>query len=110
MCRLSQIKLAVPGPILATTRPRNGMARQRGRLSAPPKETIILAQSPDGRRQRPGARTKRRVCLAAPYSSSGSSFSSASENTGPSTHTYFGPTLQRPQMPMPHFMRFSRVV
>jgi hypothetical protein len=44
------------------------------------------------------------------YSSSGNSFSSASENTGPSTHTYFGPTLQRPQMPMPHFMRFSRVV
>ena len=31
-------------------------------------------------------------------------------NTGPSTQTYFGPTLQRPQMPMPHFMRFSRVV
>jgi len=44
------------------------------------------------------------------YNSSGSSFNSASENTGPSTHTYFGPTLQRPQMPMPHFMRFSRVV
>ena len=44
------------------------------------------------------------------YSSSGNSPSSASENTGPSTHTYFGPTLQRPQMPMPHFMRFSSVV
>ncbi len=43
-------------------------------------------------------------------SSSGNSLSSASENTGPSTHTYLGPTLQRPQMPMPHFMRFSSVV
>ncbi len=45
-----------------------------------------------------------------PYNSSGSSLSSASENTGPSTHTYLGPTLERPQMPMPHFMRFSSVV
>ena len=25
-------------------------------------------------------------------------------------HTYFVPMLQRPQMPTPHFMRFSRVV
>jgi hypothetical protein len=44
------------------------------------------------------------------YSSSGRSRNSAMENTGPSTQTYLGPTLQRPQMPMPHFMRFSSVV
>jgi hypothetical protein len=46
---------------------------------------------------------------SSPYNSSGNSLSSDSEKTGPSTHTHFGPTLQETQMPMPHFMRFSRV-
>ena len=32
------------------------------------------------------------------------------EKTGPSTQTSLPPMLQRPQMPMPHFMRFSSVV
>ena len=45
-----------------------------------------------------------------PYISSGNSRSSAMEKTGPSTQTYRGPMLQRPQMPMPHFILFSRVV
>ena len=30
--------------------------------------------------------------------------------TGPSLQTYIGPTLQRPHLPTPHFMRFSSVV
>ena len=34
--------------------------------------------------------------LARSHNSSGGSFSSAGEKTGPSAHTYFGPTLQRP--------------
>ena len=31
-------------------------------------------------------------------------------NTGPSLHTYWFPTLQRPHFPMPHFILFSSVV
>src|ERR1039457_4037122 len=31
-------------------------------------------------------------------------------NTGPSLQTYTLPTLQRPHLPRPHFIRFSRVV
>ena len=85
---------------------------------APQRKRFILAPSPDGQRQRPGGHPTAGLChrllpeLAGvvAYNSSGSSFSSASEKTGPSTHTYLGPTLQRPQMPMPHFMRFSSVV
>lgn len=33
--------------------------------------------------------------------------SSASEKTGPSLQTYFSPTLQRPHLPIPHFIRIS---
>src|SRR3989339_2027131 len=36
--------------------------------------------------------------------------SSASEKTGPSLQTYFSPTLQRPHLPIPHFIRISSEV
>ncbi len=82
---------------------------KRAPFGAPPRKRSFLHRAPTVNVST-RAPAPRRACLAEPYSSSGSSFSSASENTGPSTHTYLGPTLQRPQIPMPHFMRFSRVV
>src|SRR5450759_4757692 len=42
--------------------------------------------------------------------SRGSSSNSACENTGPSLQTYLYPTLQRPHLPMPHFILASREV
>jgi hypothetical protein len=45
-----------------------------------------------------------------PQSSGSISCSWALENTGPSTQTYLPPMLHRPQIPIPHFMRLSRVV
>jgi hypothetical protein len=36
--------------------------------------------------------------------------SSAKEKTGPSLQTYFSPTLQRPHLPIPHFIRISSEV
>lgn len=44
------------------------------------------------------------------YSSVTISRNCSQVNTGPSMQTYFAPILHRPQMPTPHFMRFSRVV
>ena len=90
----------MPGGISPQTLPVLPMADKRGASQRPCKKTIVLPQSLHGQHTR-GRR---------PYSSSGNSFSSASENTGPSTHTYFGPTLHLPQIPIPHFMRFSSVV
>jgi hypothetical protein len=81
-----------------------------GAPSSAPKDSFILDPKAPRSSSRPATATPRRVGLAPDYNSSGNSRSSANENTGPSTHTYFGPTLQRPQMPMPHFMRFSSVV
>jgi len=83
---------------------------KRKRTSAPPSS---FTSRQGGKRSAPAMAARLGVLKQVSgrsYSSSGSSLSSASENTGPSTHTYLGPTLQRPQMPMPHFMRFSRVV
>ena len=94
--------------------PQSVMARRRGALRRPQKKTIQILPKAPTVNVNAWVPSPRRVCVTGswprPYSSSGNSFNSASENTGPSTHTYFGPTLQRPQMPMPHFMRFSRVV
>lgn len=42
--------------------------------------------------------------------SGGKSLSCALVNTGPSLQTYILPTLHRPHLPKPHFMRFSSVV
>jgi len=42
--------------------------------------------------------------------SSGSSSSSSKRKTGPSLQMYLLATLQRPHLPMPHFMRISSVV
>ncbi len=95
-----------------------GEGEEKGAPFGAPRRAIIPIPSPDGQRRRPGSRRAAGVCHRQPgafagvtaYSSSGNSFSSASENTGPSTQTYLGPTLHLPQMPMPHFILFSRVV
>jgi hypothetical protein len=42
--------------------------------------------------------------------SDGSPRNSAKEKTGPSWQMYWEPMLQRPHLPMPHFMRFSSEV
>ena len=73
------------------------------------KRTRICQSQTVDVRTRPAARTQAGRRRRA-YNSSGNPFNSAMENTGPSTQTYLGPTLHRPQIPIPHFMRFSRVV
>jgi len=50
----------------------------------------------------------RRPCLQ--RSACGMACTSAAVKTGPSLQMYTEPTLQRPHLPTPHFMRFSSVV
>ena len=73
--------------------PRDGIGREN-RGTAPPSSERFPLPSP----------------IQASYSSGGSSLSCLLEKTGPSRQTSLPPMLQRPQMPMPHFMRFSSVV
>lgn len=49
------------------------------------------------------------LLIAYQYSAGNSSISSHL-NTGPSLQTYLEPILQRPHLPIPHFIRSSRVV
>jgi hypothetical protein len=105
-----------------TARLRLGLRLQIGGTAKPCSAGVTgapMGLSPDEPRRFRAPWTSARVPVPGPYrpsrprrayNSSGNPFNSASENTGPSTQTYLGPMLQRPQMPMPHFMRFSSVV